>query len=349
MRISWLLSISLHALVALAVTMGGLGSEQRIDLTQQVYTVDIVGDPTLPLGPKGDPDLPEDAGDPGGGPKARPAEIEEVAPPAPEPEPAPKPAPKEIAAAPEPEPKPEPPKPTPTPEAQPTEKGKAISAQKQPEPPKPEPKPEPPKPEVAEKKPEPPKQPEKKPEPPKPQTAQKPPAPKTPEKPRQPTQQELLASALQEMQREAAIEREEQQAVLDAELQALKSSYGGAGEGAGTGQGQGAAPRRSGGTGGGGGADPLSAYGKYIENTIKQFWSLPPIIDRSLRYSARLVVTVEPTGQITNVYVDQTSGRQDFDLSAIKAVDQTKRLGALEPPPVNNQLVLRIEFDSAEF
>lgn len=309
------------SVIAAVILGGGIGGSTPIDISQQVYSVDIVGTPGLPLGPEGEPDKAAEA-EPEGGPA--------------------KPAPKEVAATPTPEIKPEP---QPAPAAKPVEKGKAISAQKKDLPEKPEAKPEPPKPEkkVAEKKPEPPKpepkveqkpEPEKK-EPPKKTVAEKP-------QPKQPSSRDVIASALSAVKKEAADQAAADRTELERELEALRGSMGGQGQGSGTGRG------RSGGSGGGGGADPLTAYGNYVKNLIKQYWALPPIIDRSMNYAAVVRVTVDRRGNIQQFYVQASSGRQDFDLSTIKAIKMAQQNAMLEPPPVNGDIALNITFNSQE-
>lgn len=319
-----ILSAFVHvAVIAVVIFGGGLGGHAPIDITQQVYSVDIVGTPGLPVGQEGSPEKAAEA-EPEGGPA--------------------KPAPKEVAATPEPEAKPEP---QPAPEAKPVEKGKVISAEKKDQPEKPEVKPEPPKPEkkeVAEKKPDPPKpepktekkpEPEKKTEPPKKKVAKKP-------KPKQPTSRDVIASALNAVQKEAADQAAADRAALERELEALRGSVSGQGQGSGPGRGSG------GGRGGGGGADPLMAYGNYVKNLIKQYWSLPPIIDRSMNYAAVVRVTVDRRGNIQQFYVQTSSGRQDFDLSTIKAIKMAQQNAELEPPPVNGDIALNITFNSQE-
>ncbi len=361
---SWVASLLIHGLIVGLVLLAPGGSDMpEIDPTK-VINVDMVGDPTKPAGPDidgmkmaGDTKAPTAAPartpEPSGSPEETPeppqqAKATPIAtpePPAPEPEPTPEPPKPEPTPEPEPEPAaaPEPPKPTPDPKATP------IADKKAEEKPKETPKPEP---EKVAKKPEkkdppkPPKKVEKQPKPPKVKPPKAQTAKKDPPKPRAPKvdpQQKALADALKAAKAEA---KKQQQADSDALKNAL-AEVEGARSGSGF-QKDGTGGAGGPGRGGGGGGNPLQAYGDYVSRIVKQYWVLPPTVTSRMDVQSSVVVSIDREGRITGFYVENGSGRRDYDASTIKALTQTQLQAQLTAPPTRQDVRIRIFFNAME-
>jgi colicin import membrane protein len=251
-------------------------------------------------------------------------------------EPAKKGRPKTVKKAPKPEPpKPEPPKPKPAKVAKAPEAVEVAKPK-----PAPAPKPEPgarkisPVKREAEKKPLP--EPEKK---------ARPEPRKAEPKPRK-TKEQLLAEAMEQAKKDAAWlehleeqkaeeqERDEREA-LQKELAALRESVGS--EPAGDEE-EGAGGEAEEGAGSG---TLLDVYKMIVRQEIQRNWRYPNIpMDKEL--SARVEIRLNPDGAIIDYSLIQTSGRPDFDASAVAAVKST---GKLPPPPDKELEVLRITFN----
>jgi|GEM_PF-4187399 len=338
------LSIFLHAsIVLLAIFWAQIAPMPEVPVP--LYIVDLV---TLPGAPgKIGPPL-----DPGPGPVTPPKPEPEPPGPAPsvpqQPEPAakpPAPEPAPIKPTPPP-PKPEPAKPEPKPVPKPVEpppppKGKDIAAKKEDNLKKPEPKP---------------KEPEKKAEP---QPPQKPdpnaknknyvktdPEPKKKNQP--PTKEQILAQALESAQKDSAKEDKAGRDALSKELAALRGAVarepgsGGSGSGAGTGAGAGA----GGENGGGGAGGPDVAYLRAISQMIKEHWSFPKLGGRQTLI-AQVEITLDQNGGIQEYRLANSSGKEDYDASTLKAIVETQQEERLPPPPKGLR-VIRINFNSQE-
>ncbi len=113
---------------------------------------------------------------------------------------------------------------------------------------------------------------------------------------------------------------------LLADLAKQKGIGGGAGEGSGA---------------GGGGI--YDVYVGQVMLIVQQSWSIP-IYSREV-YSASIKVLLDVHGKIVNTEVLRSSGRADFDASALNALS---RLGSLPPPPNKELQELELEFSSAQ-
>lgn len=226
-----------------------------------------------------------------------------------------------------PEPVPTPPKPAPRePEAA------LVNPQRKPEEKKPEPKPEPkpqPKPEA---KPEADKKPQAAPQDKKPED-------KKPEE-KKPSADDILRAALADASKKAgpstpaAPGRRGQQSVAGALAEAerkVRQSGGGAGGGGG---GEGSGP-------GGGGI--YDVYAGMVILAVRPNWSMPTYSRDVLIAQVRVRLDME--GNVLSAGIERSSGRADFDASAVNAVLRTKTLPA---PPTPEQQEIVIGFNSLE-
>ena len=341
MRISSLfLSILLHLAVLAFILYVPL--RPPLDITRPVYQVSLV------MGAPGGEKLPSPVL--GARPPVTGKQVASTeAAPSPKAEPAPTPKPEEIPVT-TPEPRPEP-----KPEPQPEPKQDTVQIPQQPKPEtKPEPKPEP----QPEKKPEP--QPEKKPDPkpekkPEPQPEKKPeptpekkpePAPeKKPEqKPAQkPAQKEqpkrdsgkdALADALAAARKQARSNTtgtgsgtSASRALADLEKQVGRTGVGGGG-------GEGDGP-------GGGGI--YDVYVAQVILAIQPNWSMPTYSRNNMVVQVR--IKLDKQGNVLDCRIERSSGRPEFDASAINAVIRTK---TLPPPPTPAQQDLVVSFNSQQ-
>ena len=316
---SFLLSLGLHCSVLLLVIFWPDSAPIRLD--QPVYQVSLVslGDPggnrvpnALP-GPAGPPAQAKAEPKPTPGPEKPDApaiaapKAEKKPDPKPEPKPEPKPQPK-------PEPKPEPkvePKPEPKAQPKPEPDAKAISEKKKDEPKKPEPETS------------------KDAKDTKKAVAGKDDAKdkaKTEGKPA-PSKDDILKQALADAQGKAGSTGTAQKSSGTggktaggsvnnalAEMQKMAAAGGGGGGG---GEGHG--------SGGGGVGD---VYIGQVMAIVRQNWEFPQLASRQ-DLQVRVRVTVDASGRIADAKLEGSSGRPDFDASALKALHKTQML----PPP----------------
>lgn len=320
--VSLLLSILLH-IGALAFVLY-VPLRPAIDLTKPVYQVSLV------MGAPGGENLPSpvlghrppeagkqvhsvEAPKPDAKPLAAPEAPEVIKPEALEPkkEAAPE------APSPKPEPAPEPKKPEPKPEKAPD----PVLAPKAPEP-KQEKK----------KEPEPEKKPEPKPEPkpaPKPEAkAEKKPAPKQEKKaPAKPAkkQNDVLAAALADARRQANSSAAKALADLE-NMKRQKGVGGGGGDGDGP---------------GGGGI--YDVYVAQVILAVQPNWSMPVYSRSNMVVQVR--IQLDRNGKVLDCKVEKSSGRPEFDASAVNAVVRT---GTLPAPPTPAQQDLLISFNSQQ-
>jgi colicin import membrane protein len=174
-----------------------------------------------------------------------------------------------------------------------------------PEPPRPEPAPKPPEPKVEiPEKPKPKPEPEPKPEPrPEPKTEPKPEPKPEPPKEKTPTPEERLAREL------AALRKDVEQSTADQ------------------------APREQ--------AGLLEVYAVIAEEHIKRNWRFPRI-GGAQNLVVRIEVQIDPTGRITSSRILRGSGREDFDHSALRAIEDTRQL---PEPPSTRIRTLVIDFN----
>jgi colicin import membrane protein len=108
----------------------------------------------------------------------------------------------------------------------------------------------------------------------------------------------------------------------------------------GSGAGGGGGPAGSTGTGYG----SLDAYGRVVEQLIKSNWRFPSATAKNALVT-QIEIRIAVDGSISGFRVLGTSGRQDYDASAVRAIQDTKQL----PPPPNPDLsVLIINFNNQE-
>ncbi len=195
-------------------------------------------------------------------------------------------------------------------EPQPAPPAPQIPEPAKPEPPRPEPVPEPAEPEVQIPRPDPVPEPEPRPEPkpePKPEPEPEPrpepdPTPAPPEK-KEPTAQERLARELAELRSD--VERETSTQV----------------------------PREQ--------AGLQEIYAATAERLIKGNWRYPRI-GGTQNLVVRVEVEIDQTGRIVRSRVVRSSGREDFDHSALRAIEDTRQLP--EPPTVRIRTLI-IDFN----
>lgn len=316
MRISsFLLSILLH--LALLAFVLYVPLRPPLDITRPVYQVSLV------MGAPGGENLPS----PVLGARPPVTGRQELST-----EPAPSPRAEEAPAVPTPEllPKPELPQPEKPRAPEPVKAPDAVDIPQQPQP-KPEKKPDP----QPEKKPEP--KPEKKPEPKpekKPEPAREPkPEPKKEQKPAKSSQSDPLAAALADARKQVRSNAgtgrgsSASRALADLEKQVGQTGVGGGG-------GEGDGP-------GGGGI--YDVYVAQVVLAVQPNWSMPTYSRTNMVVQVR--IKLDKQGHVLDCRIEQSSGRPEFDASAINAVVRT---GTLPPPPTAAQQDLVISFNSLQ-
>lgn len=158
--------------------------------------------------------------------------------------------------------------------------------------------------------------------------------------------EQILAEALKAAQQEARKREKQDAASVQKELDALRKQVGsGAGPAAvgpqvGSGAGGGGGPEGSTGTGIG----SIAAYGRVVEQLIKANWRFPSATAQSPLVT-QIEIRVAVDGSISGFRVLGTSGRPDYDASAVKAIQETRQL---PPPPSPDLSVLIINFNNQE-
>ena len=79
---------------------------------------------------------------------------------------------------------------------------------------------------------------------------------------------------------------------------------------------------------------------------IKERWSYPNLQARTV-LTAMVELRLDRRGEIVEYLLITSSGRSDFDASALKAVAEAQQFNLLPPPPAG-LAVLRINFNSQE-
>lgn len=82
-------------------------------------------------------------------------------------------------------------------------------------------------------------------------------------------------------------------------------------------------------------------YMTQIMYAVKKEWSFPSFSRE--KYHAVIDVKLDPTGKILDIKIDKSSGRADFDASAVNALT---RMGSLPPPPNADLQNILISFNS---
>ncbi len=210
----------------------------------------------------------------------------------------------------------------------------AVPAAPEPEAPKPEKKPEPKElppekaPEVTTPQKDTPKEEPKKEEPQKketPKPAEPPKEQKKPDKPRRSALEDALADARRETRSSSSASSSSASRALE-EL-ARETGVGGGG-GSGTGP-------------GGGGI--YDVYVAQVILAVQPNWSMPTYSRENLMVGVR--IRLAPDGKVLDCRIEQSSGRPDFDASAINAVLRTKNL---PPPPTPAQQDMLISFNAQQ-
>lgn len=173
-----------------------------------------------------------------------------------------------------------------------------------------------------------PKNPEKKPEPPKDIAQASKPEPK--EKPKQeakpqPKKNNSISDALKAAQNEEKSKASSALSAL-AELEQMNEAGGGGGTGSGN---------------GGGGI--YDVYAAQVILAVQPNWSMPTYSRQNLVVQVR--IKLDLAGTVMKVEIVESSGRVDFDASAVNAVLRTK---TLPKPPTKEQQDLIISFNSLE-
>lgn len=320
---SYSVSIVLHVGLALIVLFWPSSPPLKLDqpMMQISLTMGAPGGNKLPsavLGPQGRPNPSQAA------PKPAPAQEDSGA----------VPVPREDTVQPRPEPQRESrPKPQPKPDAVAIAEKKE---QKKPEPPKDEPEEDAPKPKPKEKQPEKPKEVARAPEPDKPTKPDvKPSKPSDTKKPgKEPSSQDALKAALADAAKQAGPRKTRTSsssiagALADFEKSSKSSGQGGGGGGEGDGP-------------GGGGI--YDVYAGMVILAVRPNWSMPTYSRDVLVVQVR--VKVDPRGEVLDCSIARSSGRAEFDASAVNAVVRTK---VLPPPPTPDQQDMLLTFNSQE-
>ena len=163
-----------------------------------------------------------------------------------------------------------------------------------------------------------------------------------PEKPAKPKldRKRVLAEALTHAQKDVAWLKRMDRKALENELSGLRESVAEEDSalglpGAGTGNATGGASSEDG---------LIAIYAKLVEMAVKENWRFPRLHSERVLV-AKVEIHVNPDGGILDYKLLVSSGRPDFDASALKAVDETKQLPI---PPRPDLSVLRINFNLQE-
>ncbi|HIU17486.1 MAG TPA: cell envelope integrity protein TolA [Candidatus Avidesulfovibrio excrementigallinarum] len=151
-------------------------------------------------------------------------------------------------------------------------------------------------------------------------------------KEKQPSSEDVLKSALADARRAEAKNRRGSgsSAVANALAQAKREARGTGGGGGGEGDGP-----------GGGGL--YDVYAGMVVMAVRPNWSMPTYSRDPLVAYVR--VKLDPAGQVLDASLERSSGRADFDASAVNAVRRTQ---TLPKPPTPAQQEIVIAFNSLE-
>ena len=89
------------------------------------------------------------------------------------------------------------------------------------------------------------------------------------------------------------------------------------------------------------GADPMAVYISLVGEKIKDNWRFP-VIGPDPGLSARVRIEIDDQGRILEREIIQSSGRERFDSSVLRAVEET---GELPEPPGKEVRVIVIDFN----
>jgi len=157
------------------------------------------------------------------------------------------------------------------------------------------------------------------------------PPPKPKSSPPAPTKDEVLAQALGEAQEEAKKSEESAQDILSRELASIEQTV----DRNRTAQGAGGRPR---------GTTVADIYSHIVETRIKEHWRFPSF-GGSDNLQAEVELQIDAGGRIIEYALVKKSGRNDFDRSVLRAVDETEKLPS---PPREDIRTIRVTFNLQE-
>jgi colicin import membrane protein len=154
---------------------------------------------------------------------------------------------------------------------------------------------------------------------------------KTPPKKETLSAEQVVAQALKGVQSSVNKETRSEQQDLARELAGLRKSVdqdiGSSGQGGSNGQGSGL----------------VQVYGRIAESAIKEHWRFPRVGGANL--VARIEVRIDHAGKVLGTKVITSSGRRDFDGSALRAIHEAE---PLPEPPSRDIKRLIINFNLSE-
>jgi colicin import membrane protein len=143
--------------------------------------------------------------------------------------------------------------------------------------------------------------------------------------------EQVIAQALKGVQSSVSKETQREQQDLARELAGLRKSVdqdiGSSGKGGSNGQGSGL----------------VQVYGRIAESAIKEHWRFPRVGGANL--VARIEVRIDQAGNVLGTKVVTSSGRRDFDGSALRAIHEAE---PLPEPPSRDIKRLIINFNLSE-
>jgi colicin import membrane protein len=150
---------------------------------------------------------------------------------------------------------------------------------------------------------------------------------------KEPSAQEILAKALGSVKKQVRKKQKSEKMILASELAGLRQKVK-----------QGKAGVTQGKAGLSGSSGLIAIYVRIAEEKIKKNWRFPRIgVNDDLIVQVEIVI--DEKGKIIQSKIVKSSGRRDFDLSALKAIQET---GFLPPPPARNIDKLIINFNLLE-
>jgi colicin import membrane protein len=171
-------------------------------------------------------------------------------------------------------------------------------------------------------------QPEQPKPPPEPKKAEQ---PKPPEK-KGPTREEILAQALKEAQQVASKEQASERNALKQALSEIQKEVGSREQPPGHPEGLGDQPTGAVGT-----------YLEYLQGEIRKNWRFPVMGSRD--WKATVEIRIDRSGRIVGHRLMSRSGREDFDASILRAIEQTE---LAHMPPATHSGVYEITFHHDE-
>jgi colicin import membrane protein len=157
-------------------------------------------------------------------------------------------------------------------------------------------------------------------------SAEKRPRPRPKTAQQSPKPEKVLSQALSEVSKQAEGQPDQDWGQgLEAELEELRASLSTQKESGGQGQPAGA----------------IEVYAAVVEQRVKSQWRYPAL-GESVQLQARAVLTINSSGRIIEVELEAPSGKRDFDLSVLRAIEDA---GKLPPPPGKELRQINITFN----